>query len=420
MCECLAAMPTKNQLPDIYKAHQAVAILPSQGSRITLLMRRFFNVLLQHAQRAGQTDIYRVEFSNVLGDAGYSGNNFDVAKDVLRSMAKTTVEWNIVNDRPDEKGVVKDWGVTTLLSHARIFQKSNRLVLEWSYSPVMRQEILDPKRYVPLSLRIYGSIKTGSAAALYEICMRYLTNVNGLTNKAEIEWWRPRITGVAMKDDAPLEYKYFKRDVLIPAIKEINEISDIEVELLEFKTGRKVSHLQFISRIKKQQSIELVTPIELVDQDLMRRILALGVPEDLANKLYVGHDEDSLRATLSYVELRISKGGVDSPVALFRDALKKGYGKSEGEKVATASKPTSVPSRAKEEDIAKEDPVAAAKRQAAQEYIDNLNPSQKRNLLDEFSRDISGIVAEHYAKSGLKSKIVRVELVRFVQKSMAS
>ncbi len=413
-------MPTKNQLPDIYKAHQAVAILPSQGSRITLLMRRFFNVLLQHAQRAGQTDIYRVEFSNVLGDAGYSGNNFDVAKDVLRSMAKTTVEWNIVNDRPDEKGVVKDWGVTTLLSHARIFQKSNRLVLEWSYSPVMRQEILDPKRYVPLSLRIYGSIKTGSAAALYEICMRYLTNVNGLTNKAEIEWWRPRITGVAMKDDAPLEYKYFKRDVLIPAIKEINEISDIEVELLEFKTGRKVSHLQFISRIKKQQSIELVTPIELVDQDLMRRILALGVPEDLANKLYVGHDEDSLRATLSYVELRISKGGVDSPVALFRDALKKGYGKSEGEKVATASKPTSVPSRAKEEDIAKEDPVAAAKRQAAQEYIDNLNPSQKRNLLDEFSRDISGIVAEHYAKSGLKSKIVRVELVRFVQKSMAS
>ncbi|KLR58974.1 hypothetical protein OX89_04075 [Diaphorobacter sp. J5-51] len=383
-------------------------------------MRRFFNVLLQHAQRAGQTEIYRVEFSNVLGDAGYSGNNFDVAKDVLRSMAKTTVEWNIVNDRPNEKGVVKDWGVTTLLSHARIFQKSNRLVLEWSYSPVMRQEILDPKRYVPLSLRIYGSIKTGSAAALYEICMRYLTNVNGLTNKAEIEWWRPRITGVAMKDEAPMEYKYFKRDVLIPAIKEINEISDIEVELLEFKTGRKVSHLQFISRIKKQQSIELVTPIELVDQELMRRILALGVSDDLAKKIYVSHDEDSLRATLNYVEQRISKGGVESPVALFRDALKKGYGKSEGEKVAAVSKHTAAPSRAKEEDIAKEDPVAAAKRQAAQEYLDGLNPGQKRMLLDEFAGTISGIVAEHYAKSGLKSKIVRVELIRYVQKSIES
>lgn len=403
-------MSTKNDPPDIYKAHQAVAVLPAPGSRITLLMRRFFNVLLQYAQRAGQTEIYRVEFSSILGDADYSSNNFDVAKDVLRAMAKTTVEWNIVNDTPDEKGITKDWGITTLLSHARIYQVKNRLVLEWSYSPVMRQDILDPKRYVPLSLRIYGSIKTGSAAALYEICMRYLTNVNGLTNRAEIEWWRPRITGVALKDDALFEYKYFKRDVLIPAIKEINEITDIEVELLEFKTGRKVSHIQFMSRPKKQQSMDLVSHIELVDEALMARILALGASDDLANKIYIAHEEETLRSTLDYVERRIARGGVESPIALFRDALKKGYGKSEPGNGAEQPKRIE-PKPSKDE---KKPNQAPTKHQAAQEYIDALAPGARQDLINSFSKTITGLVAEHYEKSGLKSKIVRTRLVQFV------
>ena len=407
----------KPQPPDIFKAHQAVAVLPAAGSRITLLMRRFFNVLLQYAQRAGQTEIYRAEFGNVIDDAGFSGHNFDVAKDVLRSMAKTTVEWNIVNDTPDSQGITKDWGITTLLSHARIFQVKNRLVLEWSYSPVMRQDILDPKRYVPLSLRIYGSIRTGSAAALYEICMRYLTNINGLTNRAEIEWWRPRITGVSQKDDAPFEYKYFKRDVLLPAIKEINEISDIEVELLEFKTGRKVSHIQFMSHLKQQQSMELIAPIELVDKALMDRILALGIVDDLANKLYVAHEEEVIRATLDFVEKRVAQGGVVSPAALFRDALKKGYGKSDADKFSPDVTQKSKSAVKKDAAPVLEDPAVAAKRDAAQEYIDGLDAHSRRDLLESFAAGLSGIVSEQYAKGGLKSKIVRVHLLKYVRDS---
>lgn len=415
-------MAEKTNLPDIYKAHQAVAILPAQGSRITLLMRRFFNVLLQHAQHSGAKETYQVEFSNVLGDAGYTSNNFEVAKGVLRSMANTTVEWNIVNEKPDSNGVVKDWGITTLLSHARVVQMRNRLLLEWSYSPVMRQEILDPKRYVPLSLRIYGTIKTGSAAALYEICMRYLTNINGVTNKAEVEWWRPRITGVALKDESPLEYKYFKRDVLLPAIKEINEITDIEIELLEFKTGRKITHLQFVTKAKPQQSFDLEQAMDIVDPDLMRRILAIGASAEVANKIYTDYDEDTLRETLNYVEKRIQKGGVDSPVALFRHALKKGYGRTDSE--AEVATPTTKPKKAGTSQglaaVSQEDTERLQKSNEAQAYIAALDTASRKKLLDIFAASQPAIVVEQLRKSGAKSKMVRVLLEKYVAENVLS
>ena len=407
-------MVEKTNPPDIYKAHQAVAILPAQGSRITLLMRRFFNVLLQHAQHSGAMETYQVEFSNVLGNAGYTSNNFEVAKGVLRSMANTTVEWNIVNERADSNGVIKDWGITTLLSHARVVQMRNRLVLEWSYSPIMRQEILDPKRYVPLSLRIYGTIKTGSAAALYEICMRYLTNVNGMTNKAEVEWWRPRITGVAMKDETPMEYKYFKRDVLLPAIKEINEITDIEIELMEFKTGRKITHLQFVAKAKPQQSFDLEHAMDIVDPDLMQRILAMGANADIANKIYTEFDEETLRDTLNYVEKRILKGGVDSPIALFRHALKKGYGRGGSETDSPQGKVKQKPITKESAKPAQKDAEKSMKAKEAQAHITGLDSAGKKNLLNAFEATQPAIVAEALRKSGTRSKMVSVLLEKYV------
>ena len=55
--------------------------------------------------------------------------------------------------------------------------------------------MLDPSRYVQRDIAVFASLGTGTAASLYEICTRYLTNFGGLTNKETWEWWRPRLTG---------------------------------------------------------------------------------------------------------------------------------------------------------------------------------------------------------------------------------
>jgi plasmid replication initiation protein len=171
--------------------------------------------------------------------------------------------------------------------------------------------------------------------------MQYLTNAGGLTNRAEWEWWRPRITGIPDSDYECAEYKYFKRDALLPAIKEINKISDIEVTLHEHKTGRKITHIQFSSQRKTQtDDIWKDEPQLLVEKNqdekisAIQKIVTIGVNESLATKLCEKYDMELIQATIAYVDERIKRGGVLSPGALFHDAIKKGYGKQQVRQVA--------------------------------------------------------------------------------------
>lgn len=400
---------------DVFKPHQAIAVAPSPGARITLLMRKFFNILLHHAQHVGDSETYRVSMQEIFADADYDQRNLEVAKAAIRSMTNASVEWGLSNTDDDE---VLKWGISGLIADAEFMSIDGRIYLEWSYSPKFRRRLLAPSRYVQLPLNTFNKFRSGSAAALYEICMRYLNNVNGLTNKATWEWWRPRITGMSDTEfKSQGEYRFFKRDTLMPAIREINAVTDIEVELLEFKTVRKITHLQFRASKKEQQSLSIELNSPLIDVKVLKRMEALGFREASAQKIYSENEVEVLRATLEFVEHRVKKGGVSSAVALFRDALKKGYGAKEGEKLAQSMKP---PPKTKKDPARQaplpgaEEPAKSSLYEAAQAHIDSLSGSKRAELLEGFAASIKGLVHEQYLKSGLKAKIVRMALLKYV------
>lgn len=413
-------MEKKNKdhsLKGIYKAHEAVAVVPTTGSRITLLTRRFFNVLLQHAQHQGDVEIYSAPLDLILTGADYTSTNLEIAKAALRGMAKTTVEWSTVNDVGGDDEAARRWGVSALIAHAELIEQRGKLHLEWSYSPKFRHNLLDPARYVQLSLEVYSSLRSSTAAGLYEVCMRYLTNYQGLTNKAEWEWWRPRLTGIPDGDGEQSRlYKYFKRDTLVPAIKEINQMTNIEVELHEFKTGRRITHIQFSSKLKAQPAFAVEDPV-IFDNELLKRMAALGISETLSAKLYTSKDEDSIRATLDYVEARVLRGGVESPAAFFRDALKKGYGKTEAEKAAKLT-----PVKKTKQLTVEEDPQVLKERASlakADAYIQGLDSAQFEALERDFSASLgNSLVMGYYKKTGFKTKAVKAALLRYVQKNI--
>ena len=68
------------------------------------------------------------------------------------------------------------------------------------------------------------------------------------------------------------------------------------------------------------------------------KLCGIGFIEQAAARLYAANESDVLAATLAYVEMRMKKGGVESPVALSRDALRKGYGVEEGAKALAKAK----------------------------------------------------------------------------------
>lgn len=399
---------------EIFKAHEAVAVVPTSGSRISLLMRRFFNVLLQHAQRQGDVEIYRVPLEQILVGADYTSTNLEVAKSALRSMAKTTVEWSTVRDDDDPSPKGSLWGVSALVAHAELIERQGRLHLEWSYSPKLRHNLLDPARYVKLSLQMYSTLRSSSAAGLYEICMRYLTNHEGLTNKAEWEWWRPRLTGIPEGEgDQIPKYKYFKRDTLLPAIREINAMTNIDVELHEYKTSRRITHIQFSSKLKAQAGLAMEEPM-MFDSELLKQMTDLGLSESVAVRLYTSKEEENIRATLAYVQARVAKGGVESPAALFRDALKKGYGKTEAEKVSklTPVKKSVKSSRSEEPKVAQPlDDIARA-----EAYIQGLSTQNMQELEKAFAATLGDtLVGGYYRKSGLRTKAVKAALLKYVR-----
>lgn len=186
--------------------------------------------------------------------------------------------------------------------------------------------VMSPGSYTKLSVYYQALLRSGASLALYEICRRYATNPSKVTNRAEWEWWYGAITGNPVREELP-EYKYFKRDVIKPAIAEINLVTDINIELIEHKVGRRVAQLQFAVTQSQQSALMFPAP-PVIDGDLVQRMMVLGLSQEDACDLLATNEEAKLRATLDLVETRIRSpkaGKIESPAGYFKIALRDGY-----------------------------------------------------------------------------------------------
>lgn len=310
------------EVADLRKAVEAIAVKPHAG-KLTLLTRKLNNVLLAEAQKQGiATPTYRIPLSRLCANADYESSNLVLVKDQLRKMASTTVEWNV-----GAKGS-RRWGVTSLIE-VEIIEEGNRCWIEWGYPTKLKEKLLTPEIYSRMTLAMQNNFRSGAALALYEICGRYADSPGRLTMRMPWEEWRPTLTGVPDGEDGTYqEYKYFKRDVVKPAVAEINSLSmsDFEVELIEHKIGRSVADLQFKVSKKIQGGLNLEDP-NIFDMSIVTRIVALGFAQAQAEKIYSDTDEAKLRAALDYTEKRLKQPPpIDSPQAYFRKALQAGYG----------------------------------------------------------------------------------------------
>ena len=166
--------------------------------------------------------------------------------------------------------------------------------------------------------------------ALYEICVRYLTNPSHLTMREPWEWWRPILSGTPdteAGDEAKREYKYFKRDYLRPAIAEVNAVTNIFVELIEHREGRRVAEIQFRVTERKQPMLALDEHPNVFDSTLVDRMVKLGIPLKEAQTLYADSEENRIRAALQMTEQRMRSTTLPPVRArgVVQDALKKGY-----------------------------------------------------------------------------------------------
>ena len=186
---------------EFIKASPAIQI---QGS-LTHLQRRAWNVLLANAyDELPNKEIHRVSVAQLAARLGFSSRNQEHLKDMLKSLAECTVEWNVLGK--DKKQV---WGVATLLASAEI----ENGICTYGFAPHLRLKLYNPRVYAKLNLRLQNRFTDRHALILWEICFDYFDTARdqGETPFIPLNTFR-ELMGVA-----PDEY---------PAFKTLNQLCD--------------------------------------------------------------------------------------------------------------------------------------------------------------------------------------------------
>ena len=322
------------EINEVIKASPAIQI----QSKITHLQRRAWNVLLANAyNELPNTDIHHVSVAELARKLGYASNDSEHLKETLEALVDCTVQWNILGK--DKK---EEWGVASLLAEVRIKDG----ICAYAYPPYLRTKLHNPRIYTKLNLRLQNRFTSRYALILWEVCFDYFDTDRdqGETPFIPLETFR-ELMGLE-KDEYPV-FKVLNRDVIKPAMKEINDLTDYHVEVEQKRIGRRIGELKFrITKVKQlpvQESlfpdIENLSPvaIELIQAEIDRK-MALQIaeqdwdfvsPEKLPEP---GTYPDFLTYIAEKIEMSLDAAVVKNRSGFIIEAIRENYQNSEVQK----------------------------------------------------------------------------------------
>ena len=315
------------EVDEVIKASPAIQI---QG-RITHLQRRAWNVLLANAyNQLPDKEIHRVSVVELAMKLGFDSNNHEYLKETLEALVDCTVKWNILGKNKKEI-----WGAASLLAEVRIEDG----ICFYQYPHTLRQKLHNPIMYTKLNLRLQNRFKSQYTLILWEVCFDYFDVRwdRGETPFIPIETFRGLM---GLESDEYTGFAFLNRDVIKPAIKEINALTDYHVEVEQKRLSRKVAELKFrITRVQVLPVQESVFPdienlprvaVELVQAEIDRKV-ALRIaatewdfvsPEKLPSP---GSYADFLSYISEKIEMSVGAASVKNRAGYIVEAIRENY-----------------------------------------------------------------------------------------------
>lgn len=399
-----------DSLVEFRKANDSIGLKVVEGN-LSLLSRKLYNVFISNAQKQARPGVnapiddpsaesyFWMPMQEVIKDTRYNSRDYDTLKQHANELQNIKVEAEST----------KMWTSERLLSGVKIYNskglksKGGDVYLGYAFPPEVLQTVLKPSVYTRFSLYYQTQLRTGSSLALYEICRRIATSPSHVTTREPWEQWFYTITGTPTTDKNLPEYKYFKRDHLVKSITEINALTDIDVELMEFKEGRKVAKLQFKVYPKAQQSLEIAA-MPIINMEVVERIMALGISKEDATEIYTQYEENVILAHLDLVASRQKNAGLtplDSVAAYFKTAIKRGFANGKAVEKPQEAKPA-APKKKKN----LRERFMAARAKDALDHYNKLVAAEQKKLLTTFSKQADSSL-KPFLKKGLEMALVR-------------
>ena len=311
------------------KAVQVVHSKPSQP--LSLIQGKLSNCWLKNAYDS-ETDKegwWVISFSKMAQEIGFDSNNRDYLRNSALELMQIVFEYDVIS-RTNQRLL---WKASVLFPDIEIQDGSIR----YQISGQLKDRVLNPDMYALVDLNVLRRFQRASSIPIYEHCVRFVNL--GKTAEVELVTFREIVLGSKSHDSAHMEYKYFKQRVLRPSIIEINTFSEITIELLEVRLGRRVNTLQFLVKRKKKLEVPAEDPLEV--EKITKLLIDFGLQLPSVKKLVKQHSSNELLAALEYTKKRLAdkRSPVDNPPAYFQRALEERWGIVDETPVAE-SKPT--------------------------------------------------------------------------------
>ena len=400
----------------LHKPNEAVAMRPTSG-KLTLLSRRIWNTMLTvaHKQHLEGRSQFVMSLGQLIKDSHFNSNNTTVLKDVLADLQVALVEWN--TDAVGEKR----WARAQLLGGVEIVERGfgYETILRWDYPSQVREQLLVPQRYTRMMLMVANTFRTFAGATLYEIGCQYLTNPSGRTMKQSVTWWAEVLRGKVQKTQ--IVYGVFKRDTLLPALKEITERQDqFVMQVLEYRSGsdkRRVTELQFVvERRAPNEDEDLVAPDQPLDLELYKALETMGISQVEATGLIDQYKAEVISKAVDVIRDRSSRSDlapIENQRAFLLAILERGF---DGGKKVRAAKAKAEPKQPAEPVVVKvvepEDEIVRAARNAqiAWDRYEAQSEDERAALLTEFQSSSSmqvGVFKKRFTEGGLSNRVIR-------------
>lgn len=329
-----------------------MAALEPQTKKLTFLSHRLWLFLVSYAlESAGHMTalgvLWRVPMATLQADVKFDSNDTAHLKASLRECQKILVEW-AGSARDKETGEVRTWTSTQLLGSAEfVIDEHQRKCLEWSFPPALLRQMREHKHFFETALHIVNLLSRQSSLALFKVISRYKTSPSGLTERRPWRNWIAVLTGESAEaaeasarlrnarkgggDDESAkhgkykEYRYFNRDVVAPAVKELNRVlDDVWVEAIQIKVGGRVSELQF--KVTPREGFKARnSPLRGRTEEIgpvIAELTSLGLTKTFATRLCTEHPKEVLLETAAEVRQRMTEREIQKPPAFFVALMK--------------------------------------------------------------------------------------------------
>lgn len=316
------------------KAVTTLAIAP-QTESLTRTGRMAYNLMIFKAQRMTPDEDggYSAPLSEIIKGFDSTTRITNRVRGYIEQMCTTLVRWYPLSRTDDMQGTLDgmepaetshpeapDGRVFTLMSEARFWRRSGEQWVTWFFPPTIRDMVIEPSRWAQLDIKEMATLSTYASVALYEICARYKDVPGGLTNRADTQFWVQVLK--PDPDRKPREWRKFKNETLKPAIAQINQLTSLDVELIEERRGRGVVSAQF--RVRRSEQVRPEDPIDL---GLVEQGRLLNIAERDLDQLVNEYGQDSVQRVLNVMQQRMRAQPatpIRQPLAYLRKSLRNG------------------------------------------------------------------------------------------------